>query len=325
MSARADETRARVESALEEVVATVDSKEKARAVVRELEERAAGKTEAETSGAASGGPSAATAVEVAAATAAAPAIAPPGVDGGRSPSTARTAEALVETAAQSIAAKPDAPAVVEAARRVAGTSMRGYGQRPPEVVRGHRLLEEAVVEQMGPLDSLDARLFLALNHLPHWRWVDRAVDGVTLATAGGTAWVVLLLVARAFGVPKSGRAVRELLPGLLGTGLIVEGPIKAYFRRRRPFIDIVRATVVGKKPGNWSFPSGHTAAAFATARILSAVWPERSAALYGGAAAIAFSRVYAGAHYPGDVLSGAVVGSILVEGIRRLTHWLLRP
>ena len=39
-------------------------------------------------------------------------------------------------------------------------------------------------------------------------------------------------------------------------------------------MDIVRALVVGKKPGSWSFPSGHTAASFAGAFMVSKIWPR---------------------------------------------------
>jgi undecaprenyl-diphosphatase len=83
-----------------------------------------------------------------------------------------------------------------------------------------------------------------------------------------------------------------------------EYPVKAYFRRRRPFIDVVRALVVGKEPGSWSFPSGHTCAAFAAAWILGRYWP-RTRPIFGIAATVGYSRVYVGAHYPSDVPTGA--------------------
>ncbi|HET6319948.1 MAG TPA: phosphatase PAP2 family protein, partial [Chloroflexota bacterium] len=98
---------------------------------------------------------------------------------------------------------------------------------------------------------------------------------------------------------------------------IVEYPIKAYFRRRRPFVEIVRALVIGKKPGSWSFPSGHTAASFASAWVLSTVWPRRAPAFFSLAATVGLSRIYVGAHYPGDVTSGALAGLVLADLIRR--------
>jgi undecaprenyl-diphosphatase len=296
-----DETRKRVERVLEEELAQIDSPEKARQVAQKLEEKAAGATEqSKAKEAEQAPPSAAAAVEGAAAT---------------PEPTEQIADVLVETAAQAVARTPEAPAVVEAVREAAGTKKPSPGRA--EVQRGHKLLEQAVVEQMAPLDSLDARLFVAVNHLPHPRWLDRLADLVTLTTGGGWIWMAGLLLGAAFGLRSGGTALRTLVPSLLLTNLIVEGPIKAYFRRRRPFIDIVRAIVVGKKPGNWSFPSGHTAASFATARMVSCVWPRGWPGFYALAALVGFSRTYTGAHYPSDVLSGAVFGSVLAELIRR--------
>jgi len=99
--------------------------------------------------------------------------------------------------------------------------------------------------------------------------------------------------------------------------MAVEFPIKYYFRRRRPFIDLVQAIAVGKKPGTYSFPSGHSAASFAGAWLLCRHYPRLAPLWYSVAALVGFSRVYLGAHYPGDVLSGAVLGTLLAEGARR--------
>jgi undecaprenyl-diphosphatase len=297
-----DETRARVEQTLESTLAEIDTPEKAREVLRTVKEQVAGETEQKKADEAKAAPpSAAAAVESAAQSGS---------------STQRVANTLVEAAAQAVAKTPEAPAVVAAVQEVAGTKRDVIV--PSAVKRGHELLEKAVVEEMAPLDSLDARIFLAVNHLPHPRWLDRAADVVTLTTGGGWHWVVAILLGRAFfGLERTGTALRTLVPSLIGTVLVTEGPVKAYFRRRRPFIDIVRAVVVGKKPGNWSFPSGHTASSFAAARMLACVWPKRWPLFYGVAMLVGFSRVYAGAHYPGDVMSGAVLGSVLSEVIRR--------
>ncbi|MBN1992031.1 MAG: phosphatase PAP2 family protein [Anaerolineae bacterium] len=83
--------------------------------------------------------------------------------------------------------------------------------------------------------------------------------------------------------------------------------------------DIVRTVVVGKKPGNWSFPSGHSATAFAGAWMLSKFLPRWRRLWYLIAALVAFSRIFVGAHYPGDVFSGSLFGI----GLAELTHRLL--
>jgi undecaprenyl-diphosphatase len=61
-------------------------------------------------------------------------------------------------------------------------------------------------------------------------------------------------------------------------------------------------------PHSHSFPSGHTATAFAGATILSYLVPRAAPAFYVLAAAIAYSRLYVGVHFPLDVVGGALIG-----------------
>jgi undecaprenyl-diphosphatase len=142
---------------------------------------------------------------------------------------------------------------------------------------------------------------------------------VTEITPGGWIWAGGVLVAGRLGAPRSREAFIALLPSMIGATWIVENPVKRFFRRRRPFIDIVRALVVGKRPGSWSFPSGHSASSFACAWVLARVWPRQAPLFFTLAASVGFSRIYVGAHYPGDVTSGALLGMVLAELIRRMT------
>ncbi len=62
-------------------------------------------------------------------------------------------------------------------------------------------------------------------------------------------------------------------------------------------------------PPDGSFPSGHTATSFAGAAVLACFAPRLAPFLYLLAAAIGFSRIYVGVHWPLDVLGGAVLGT----------------
>jgi undecaprenyl-diphosphatase len=224
------------------------------------------------------------------------------------------AAVLTEAAAQTFAPTPEAPQAAEAAGAVLPP---GEDAPTPEARRGRQLLRDAMLRRMGPLQRWDTKLFIAVNRLPHPTAANIAADSVTLVTTGGWIWLVGLVFARITGVSDSRRAFQLAVPCVLGATSAVEWPIKSLFRRRRPFIDVVRALVIGRRPDGWSFPSGHTAAAFSGAWIVSTVWPRRAPVFFGMASCVGFSRIYVGAHYPGDVFSGAALGMLLAEAIRR--------
>ena len=139
---------------------------------------------------------------------------------------------------------------------------------------------------------------------------------------GGHAWILFIAAGALSDKSRAIKACR-ILPALYLATYTVEIPIKRHFRRKRPFISIVRAIVVGRKPGSYSFPSGHSAAAFAGATLLQASYPRARSVLFAIAFLVAFSRVYLGAHYPGDVLSGGLAGAGLAKFYRGLLTRLI--
>lgn len=240
--------------------------------------------------------------------------------GETAPPGAKAQNVLAETA-RTIATTEghEREVVAEAAQEVFNPEQQGATDRVQE--RQRKYLRRALLKRLKPLDALDANLFLAINHLPHTRWLNRFFYTMTFIFTGGAAWYALMGVI-AWWRPRLGwRIVQEsALP--LGLAIwLVEHPIKRYFRRHRPFITIVQAIVIGKKPGSWSFPSGHSATAFAGAWLLSNYFPRQRGLLYTVASLVAFSRIYLGDHYPGDVVSGSTLGVVFAMLLRRL-RWL---
>jgi len=84
--------------------------------------------------------------------------------------------------------------------------------------------------------------------------------------------------------------------------------LKSRIRRMRPFERMMDIRSLIKPPDKFSFPSGHTAASFVVATIVSSFYPYLTIPTYTNASLIGFSRVYNGVHYPGDVVAGAMLG-----------------
>ncbi len=109
------------------------------------------------------------------------------------------------------------------------------------------------------------------------------------------------------------RGRRAAVTGLVSVAVVsasVNLGAKLLTRRERPAREdhgvIERRHIT--MPESTSFPSGHSAAAFAFAEGVRHEWPAASVPLYLLAATVAYSRVHTGVHYPGDVLVGSALG-----------------
>jgi undecaprenyl-diphosphatase len=94
--------------------------------------------------------------------------------------------------------------------------------------------------------------------------------------------------------------------------------LKALIDRPRPPLRYAEPKTLVHVPHDASFPSGHAATSFAAATMLSFAFPRFAPFLYVLAAAVAFSRVYVGVHYPLDVIGGAFLGVLVAVGLRVL-------
>lgn len=131
---------------------------------------------------------------------------------------------------------------------------------------------------------------------------------LTVAGRFGAIWIVCALalaVARRVTWRRAGRVVIAMAIPLTLCDYLVK-PIVA---RPRPFVAAPVPSVIGRLPTDASFPSGHATSSFAGATALTMVEPALSALWWALAAAIAYSRIYLGVHYPSDVLAGAGIGA----------------
>ncbi len=156
---------------------------------------------------------------------------------------------------------------------------------------------------------LDAWVFLYFNFRGRRPlWLDR---GMLAITQLGSAFAPLLLGLAMFATGRSGLAY-ELLLGSLTLALTVE-LAKIICRRSRPFVRLAQTRIVGYRARGRSFPSGHTSQAFYLAALMVVHFHLElgvAVTLYVLAGMVAVTRMYIGAHYPRDVLAGAILGSV---------------
>ena len=129
-------------------------------------------------------------------------------------------------------------------------------------------------------------------------------------------WMVIAAILAMAGGRRSRRAAMRGVFSIAVTSALTNGPLKMLARRKRPVAELLRHRF-GKEPTSSSFPSGHTASAAAFATGVGLELPAAAAPVGALAAAVGASRVYAGVHYPSDVVAGATVGTIVALWLRR--------
>ena len=153
--------------------------------------------------------------------------------------------------------------------------------------------------------------------------LDRAFRQLSRAADHSKLWLAAAGLLAATG-GEGGR--RAAVNGLASTGLtsaIVNLVMKPIGGRRRPDRDTHRVPVARQvaMPRSTSFPSGHSASAFAFATGVATAMPAAGIPLSALAAAVAYSRVHSGVHYPLDVIAGSVTGGALAPlAVAALAH-----
>lgn len=172
---------------------------------------------------------------------------------------------------------------------------------------------------LGEVNKLDQAVYVAVATSPTSS-LDTALrklsDAANYSRISGGISIGLAV----FGGSTGRKAALRGMASIGVTSAVLNAAVKPIAHRARPDRDgaaVPEARHV-RMPTSHSFPSGHSASAFAFAVGVGHVMPWFIPPLMTLAAAVAYSRVHTGVHYPGDVIIGSLSGVILAEATNTL-------
>jgi len=167
-----------------------------------------------------------------------------------------------------------------------------------------------VAQGLRELGAIDRAIYSAVASTPT-PTLDEPLRRLSDAANNSRLW---LAIAAGLAVAGGEAGRRSAVRGTLAIGItsaLVNLAAKSVWSRQRP--DRAGAGVPGERnvrmPASTSFPSGHAASGFAFASAIGRDQPSLGFALQFLAAAVAYSRVHTGVHYPGDVVVGSLIGA----------------
>ena len=160
-----------------------------------------------------------------------------------------------------------------------------------------------------------------LNQLQklHTPVLDKIMVFITNLGSAGIIWIILTVVCLI--IPRTRKVGWVMAASLIVDLILCNGILKNLVARTRPCDVNKSIQLLIKRPWDYSFPSGHTAASFASVTALylageKKIWVPALVL----AVLIAFSRLYLYVHYPTDVLGGMIIG--IAAGA--IGYWLVK-
>ena len=157
----------------------------------------------------------------------------------------------------------------------------------------------------------------------HTPLLDRFMVAITKLGDAGIVWIILTVILLL--IPKTRKSGVYMAVALIADLIICNVILKPIVARIRPYSINQTVQLLVTPLKDYSFPSGHTAASFASVSALYFAGRKRMAT---GAlivsVLIAFSRMYLYVHYPTDVLGGMIVGCAAGYFGNRLAAHLIR-
>jgi membrane-associated phospholipid phosphatase len=217
-----------------------------------------------------------------------------------------------------VAADQVQPRTPPAEERLAGRLAAQQPRRPATA-------RTPIITALSELGQIDRAAYRAVAGTPT-PVLDRPMRRLSTVADRSKMWLGIAAAMAAVGGRDGRRAAGAGVVALAVDSAVVNIGFKFAARRRRPDRDSARMSTTRQvpMPHSASFPSGHTASAFAFANAVGQTLPTVAAPLRLLASAVGYSRVHTGVHYPGDVVIGAVIGASVGElvgwGLMRLSR-----
>lgn len=154
---------------------------------------------------------------------------------------------------------------------------------------------------------LDAEILLFIQEYIRNPFLDPIMKWITHLGDSGLIWILLTIGLLLF--KKTRKAGIASAFALIFSLMINNFWLKNMIARTRPYEVVENLKLLIEKQSDFSFPSGHSGASFASAFALWKTLPKKwGIAALVLASLIAFTRLYVGVHYPTDVLGGILTG-----------------
>lgn len=180
-------------------------------------------------------------------------------------------------------------------------------------------LWEATVAVGEEMSRMDRALYTAVATTPT-PTLDTALRQLSRSANKSVLWLTTAAGLAALGGAREKRAALTGVASIAAASLLVNVGVKFLARRDRPEREPGTQNRHVPMPTSTSFPSGHSASAFAFAQGVSSIRPALSGPLNLAATAVAYSRVHTGGHYPGDVVAGSLIGIVTGNAVSRILN-----
>lgn len=163
---------------------------------------------------------------------------------------------------------------------------------------------------MNALLEWDADVLLWIQENMRTELMTVIMKSITRLGDAGCLWIVLSVLFLVLN--KTRRVGVAASFAMIFTFITVNLGIKNIVARIRPYEAVEGLNRLVEAQKDYSFPSGHTAHAFAVGVVILIMMPRKvGVPVFIISVLMAYSRLYIGVHYPTDVIGGAVIGTLM--------------